>query len=137
MTQTNTIKVWVILLLLVVSTSVCYAGEKDGMDGRTLQAFCADYLDASLKGKLSDDNQAPFMRCAHYMQGIADAINFYERMSFTVSGDRLLCFPKRLITMEEAILVTHEYLKRHPEKLDSQAVVLIMAAFFEAYPCSR
>lgn len=124
-------------IIMVVIAGTSFAEEKMYMDGRTLQSLCADYQQATLEGKLSKDSVQPFMRCLHYMQGIVEAGIFYERMMYTVSGNRLICFPRKNISTDQAILLTNEYFKRHPEKLDSRAVVLVMAALREAYPCNR
>lgn len=125
-----------VLILLLAWTSTGFAEEKMYMDGRTLKSLCADYQQATLEGKLSKDSIQPFMRCLHYMQGIVEVSIFYERMMFTVSGNRLICFPRKTISTDQAILLTNEYLRRHPDKLDSRGIVLVMAALREAYPCS-
>ena len=124
-------------LLLLTLTSLSFAGEEKVMDGRMLQSLCSDYQQATLKGKLHEDSNLPFLRCFHYMQGVVESSVFYERMMHTVSGNHMFCFPKRTISTTQAILVTNEYIKRHPEKLDSRGVVLVMAAFLEAYSCNK
>jgi hypothetical protein len=136
MTPTTNIS-GLIALFLTTLTSVSFAGEEIVMDGKELQSLCSDYQEATLKGKLPKDSNLPFMRCAHYMQGVVEASVFYERMMYTVSGNHMFCFPKRTISTTQAILVTNEYIKRHPEKLDTRGVVLVMTAFLEAYSCSK
>lgn len=136
MTLTKPIKVMAVLLLFT-GTNVSFADEKDDMDGRTLQSLCSQYLEATLKGKISEDNTEPYMRCANYMQGVAETATFYERIMYTVSGNHVFCFPKRYISPTEVILVTNQYIKKNPDKIDSKGVVLVMAAFFEAYSCSK
>lgn len=126
-----------IALLSLIGASVVFAEDKMYMNGKTLKTLCSDYQQATLEGKISENSTRPFMRCLHYMQGITEASTFYERMMYTVSGNRLICFPRKKISTDQVILVTNEYLKTHPEKLDSQAVVLVMAALREAYPCNN
>ena len=124
------------MLLLFAAASVSVAGENDVMDGRTLQSLCADYQQANSAGTLPDDSVKPYMKCAHFIQGVVETSVFYERMMYTVSGNHIFCFPKKTLSTPQAILVTNEYLRKHPERLDSRGVVLIMAAFLEAYPCN-
>ena len=135
----------VLLVILMVFGGPVYAStgvasemeNSRDMDGRTLQLLCASYLAASFSGKLPGDSTKPFMRCRQYMQGIVEASTFYERMMYTVSGNHVVCFPKKRISTTQAISVTNEYLKKHPEKLDSRGVVLVMEAFYEAYSCNK
>lgn len=136
MTLIKPINIWVIVILLT-SASTSFAEEKMYMDGRTLKSLCSDYQEATLEGKLSKDSIQPFMRCLHYMQGIVEVSIFYERMMYTVSGNRLICFPRKTISTDQAILLTNQYLKTNPDKLDSRGIVLVMAALREAYPCNR
>lgn len=107
------------------------------MNGRTLQLLCAGYKESSPKEILSKDNAMSSTQCIQYMQGIVEASVFYERMMYTVSGNHVVCFPRKRISTGQAILVTNEYLRKHPEKLDSRGVVLVMAALYEAYPCNK
>lgn len=132
----NPVNLLMAFLLLVIA-SLCSAEDKMYMDGRTLKALCSDYQKASLEEMISEESTKPFMRCFHYMAGIMDSAIFYERMMRTVSGSRLICFPRKKISTDQAILVTNEYLTAHPDKLESQAVVLIMAALRETYPCNK
>lgn len=136
MTLMSPIKILMTLLLFFVA-SVGVAGENDVMDGRTLQSLCADYQQAKSAGTLPDDSVKPYMKCAHFIQGVVETSVFYERMMYTVSGNHIFCFPKKTLSTPQAILVANEYLKKHPEKLDSRGVVLVMAAFLETYPCKK
>jgi len=124
-------------LLLIALARVGVAGENDVMDGRTLQSLCADYQQANSAGILPDYSVKPYMKCAHFIQGVVEASVFYERMMYTVSGNHIFCFPKKTLSTPQAILVTNEYLKKHPEKIDFRGVILVMAAFLEAYPCNK
>jgi len=124
-------------LLLLVATGICSAEDDKYMDGRTLKALCSDYQEASLAEKISEDSTKPYMRCFHYVDGFMDSAMFYERMMRTVSGSKLICMPRAKISTDRAILLTNGYLTAHPNNLDSQAVVLIMAALREAYPCDK
>jgi hypothetical protein len=126
-----------IALLLLVTTTLCFAEDDKYMDGRTLKALCSDYQEASLAEKISEDSTKPYMRCYHYMDGIMDSAMFYERMMRTVSGSRLICMPRTKISTDRAILLTNSYLTAHQDKLDSQAIILIIAALREAYPCNK
>ena len=107
------------------------------MNGRTLQLLCASYKETSSNETLPKDSAMSSNRCVQYMQGIVEASVFYERMMYTVSGNHVVCFPRKRISTSEAILVTNKYLKKHPDKLDSRGVVLVMAALFDAYPCNK
>jgi hypothetical protein len=126
-----------IALLFLFCASVVFAEDEMVMDGKTLKSLCAEYQETTLEGKVSKDSIQPFMRCLHYMQGVVNTSIFYERMMYTVSGNRLICFPRKTVSTDQAILLTNEYLRTHPEKLESQAVVLVMAALREAYPCNK
>lgn len=126
-----------IVLLLLVYAGISFSEEEIYIDGKTLKALCSSYQQATLEGKISENSIQPYMRCLHYMQGIVEVSMFYERMMYTVSGNRLICLPRKKISTDQAILLTIEYLKRHPEKLDSRGVVLVMAALREAYPCNN
>jgi len=132
----NIFKVWAALFLLFYA-GIASAEERMSMDGRTLKALCSEYEEATLEKKLSKDSTQPFMRCLHYVQGVVETTTFYERMMFTVSGNHLICIPRKAVSTGQVILLTNEYLKTHPDKLDSQGIVLIMAALREAYPCNH
>lgn len=126
-----------VVLLLFFFPGMSFASDHDQMDGKTLKTLCSAYQKASLEGKLDKDSGLPYMRCEHYMQGIVEASIFYERMMNTITGNHIFCFPKRIISTTQAILVTNEYIKKHPEKLESNGVILVMEAFFEAYSCNK
>lgn len=128
--------VWGALFLLVYAGNA-FSEENMYMDGRTLKNLCTEYGEAKLEQKLSVDSTQPFMRCLHYVQGVFETTIFYERMMYTISGNHLICIPRKAVTTDQVILLTNEYLKTHPEKLDSQGIVSIMAALRESYPCNR
>ena len=111
--------------------------EKENMDGRMLQLLCGDYLGASVTENLLKENPKTFKKCEHYMQGLVEASVFYERMMYTVTRNHLFCFPNKEISARQAILVTNEYLKKYPEKLDSRGVILVMESFFDTYTCGK
>jgi len=134
MTFMTPIKILTICLLYAVA-GASVASEHDVMDGRTLQSLCVDYQQANSTGVLSHDSVKPYMKCAHFIQGVVETSVFYERMMYTVSGNHIFCFPKKTLSTPQAISVTNDYLRKHPEKLDSRGVVLVMAAFLETYPC--
>ncbi len=136
MTLTQSLKITATFILLVYA-SISFAGEMDHMNGRTLQLLCASYKETSSNETLPKDSAMSSNRCVQYMQGIVEASVFYERMMYTVSGNHVVCFPRKRISTSEAILVTNKYLKKHPDKLDSRGVVLVMAALFDAYPCNK
>ena len=127
-----------VTLWLLAYTGACFSGENNNhISGKELQSLCSGYQEPKIEGRLPKESVTSHIRCAHYMKGVVETSEFYERMMYTVSGNHIFCFPRKKISTNQAILLSNDYIKRHPEKLDSRGVILVMEAFLETYSCKK
>lgn len=74
--------------------------------------------------------------CMGYLRG------FYEGYSAKAAANRVLgdaqhrevCFPDSLPT-DQAVRIVVKYLREHPERLQQAANLLVLQAFYAAFPC--
>ena len=76
---------------------------------------------------------------AGFCIGIVEGVG--STTALLVSGDDSIdhtyrvCFPEDGITTPQAVRVVVNYLVNHPKELHHMDVMLVMAAFLDAYPC--
>jgi hypothetical protein len=123
----------VMLVLLIFLLSYNYTWAFD--DGNTLLEDCSLVL--NFKGLNEGDfNTNMYIKtasCAGFMQGITQTIRLFRILNLKT----LSCIPKNGIRNYQAARIVVNYLKKHPEKLHSDGVLLAHLAFMDAFPCQK
>jgi hypothetical protein len=81
----------------------------------------------------TSDNDWDVLVCSSYVIGVADMIEVNS--SLEISGFSPICIPTTRVTGGQLRRVVVNYLNAHPEETHMAAVVLVIAALREAFPC--
>lgn len=95
---------------------VCGTVEAASLTGNKLLQMCA-----SPSGSVGD------IACDHFIEGFAAGVDY-------LAGDKVICFPNG-VTVNQGRLVVEKFMRENPEKLHTQAALLVGAAFRRAFPC--
>jgi len=122
--------------LCLVVVILCGMTSGVAADGNDLLKSCkaAEYF--LNEGKFrKDGDQIAVGFCMGIVEGVGST------MALLVSGEDALdhtysvCFPEYGINTPQAVRVVVNYLVNHPKDLHHMDVMLVMAAFLDAYPC--
>ena len=80
------------------------------------------------------DGSGEHLSCLLYIIGVADMISGLSNMEPVIPNYAPTCFPDGTTTGQLHRIVV-KYLKAHPEETHTPAVVLVMVALREAFPC--
>ena len=78
------------------------------------------------------NNYSDLIACYHYVMGVADMVDTLGEIE--VSGFSPICIPTK-VSVGQLGRVVQSYLNVHPEKTHMKAVVLVVSALREAFPC--
>lgn len=123
-----------ILLAVAIVMSFFAAGRANAqLDGRKLQQMCKEMA----KDELPITNPAAAGFCAGYIDGVTDAAVVCVKLVHRVE-DLGFCIPAEVAKPEtrETIKVVAKYLDNHPERLHEWALLLVMKALHDAFPCT-
>ena len=81
----------------------------------------------------TSDNDSNVLTCLGYVMGVADMID--ANSTLDISGFSPICIPSETVTVGQLRRVVVKYLNSHPEKTHDPAVVLVVVALREAFPC--
>ncbi len=95
--------------------------------GQTLLAWCEQWGNA---GRPTTEAAM----CAAYVQGAADAAEFYDSLLGLAGQGRVSCPPEG-VTYEQLLRVVRKFLQDHPERLHENRTGLVVAALRTAFPC--
>lgn len=102
-------------------------------DGNKLLSQCNTAIQI-LDGDTLPKNAYIAASCLGLVQGITNLNLLYQ---VDKTNNTFFCLPAGGINNGQAARIVVKYLKEHPEKLHENESVLAIAAFVEAYPCSR
>ena len=77
------------------------------------------------------DNPGDQIDCLNYVAGVADMVDVMPE----TAGLAPVCIPPEGVTVGQMGRVVVKYLKNHPEEEHDAAVVLVVVALREAFPC--
>jgi len=109
------------LLVLVLS-----CGEAAAYDGNALYDECRDY---NKRQNLSDQQALKFTACHWYVMAAVDLL-----AAQAIVPSVKACLPENL-KYPQAVDVTLNYLRDHPEVRHHNAASLIVLAMAQAFPC--
>ncbi len=112
--------------LLVLSILGCIYPASVAAD-----ALRGDQILTWLTGKTSTIDQA---RTKGYIQGVVD---LYGILSYRDPDLNIYCFQDKRISTLEATDIIVKWLKNHPKRLKEPAILLVLHALKDAYPCNK
>jgi hypothetical protein len=121
------------LALLAVLLGTCHLVYAVEPDGNELLNDCRQF---DKPESVADNDQAFSLGfCLAYISGVKDAVFPQQVMSKDSRGTLGVCFPKDGLQNSQSVLIVQKWLKDNPSQLHLPAVVLVMAAFRQAFPC--
>ena len=114
--------------LVLVTTGFLLLSPQSYADGNKLLEQCISverFLDSKTVG-----DQLHIGICMGLVQGVRNTMLYMGN-----EGEIKACFPEKGIDNGQATRIVVNYLKKNPALLHEDEVLLIMAAFIEAYPC--
>lgn len=101
-------------------------------DGNELLSQCQNAEHFMDTGQVRDTNSIGF--CLGMLQGVRNTMTILDQ---GLSPPMRTCFPSEGIDNGQAVRIVVQYLKRHPEKLHEDEVLLSMLGFRSAFPCKK
>ena len=81
----------------------------------------------------TSDNPSGVIACINYVIGVADMIDVIFQLE--ISGSAPICIPSERVSGVQLERVVVNYFDSHPEETHNPAVVLVIVALREAFPC--
>ncbi len=127
-------------ILLMAVCAVFIQGLAPSCEGQKPQSFyggnALELMNDCRKVEMLDrgEQNAIFdvTRCGSYIEGVADGVSMAKTIH---PGDVFFCLPEH-ISMEELTRVVAKYGNNHPEELHLLAILLVVNALKQAYPCA-
>jgi hypothetical protein len=82
-----------------------------------------------------DGDQIKVVFCMGIVEGVGSTMALLSNREDALDHKFRVCFPEYGITNRQAVRVVVNYLVNHPKDLHKNEVALLMAAFWDAYPC--
>lgn len=125
--KTVTVHTFIFLLL-----AFFVAPQPAGADGNKLLKACSAGIKVINKDKgLPSTEYVDSAFCAGLIQGVTDTNRMYRK----AGKSPFFCMPGDVVNKGQAIRTVVNYLRAHPEKLESHETVLVIEALSEAFPC--
>jgi len=110
-------------------------------DGNELLSQCNTAI-AILEGakESSDPNDAAYLGyCFGLLGGVTGLNRYYQNLygQIEYEGILLFCIPESGMGNGQAARIAVKYMREHPERLHENAVVILVTAFMEAFPCKK
>jgi hypothetical protein len=82
-----------------------------------------------------DEDQIKVVFCMGIVEGVGSTMALLSSREDALDHKYRVCFPESGITNRQAVRVVVNFLVNHPKDLHKNEVALLMAAFWDAYPC--
>ena len=123
------------LTLVLIAFSLFVASPVMGShDGKTLKRYCEMALLSLTRDISQAHSLEDFNICVSNTYAVFSAISQFGKFVKLEHPNAFSCIPGG-IQLPEAIKLVHTYLEKHPDRLNADAITLIMEAIVEAFPC--
>jgi len=105
-------------------------------DGNELLKQCTSAIfsiESEVYKKEGDEFNTAF--CLGIVRGVKDTLGTLSSVEGVLLPVYRVCFPKKGISVGQAVRIVVKYLNEHPEDLHAYEAILVMKAFYQAYPC--
>ena len=124
------------ILLCLLLVTLCLMSSSALADGNELLKACKAMEYFINEGDLKKDGDLSRISfCYGILEGVRDTMFILSRGEAGLNKKLRVCFPEGGITNGQAVRIVVKYLEEHPEDLHKHEVALLMAAYFDAYPC--
>ena len=124
------------ILLCLLLVTLCLMSSSALADGNKLLKKCKaeEYiLNEGQYNEIEDVLTSDF--CLGIVQGVKNTMQALCSAEAGIGHKYRVCFPEGGITNGQAVRIVVKYLEEHPEDLHEHEVVLLMRAYYDAYPC--
>ena len=105
-------------------------------DGNNLLENCKAAVYFINEGQFEKDgDQIKAGLCMGIVEGVGSTMVLLASGEDALDHQYRVCFPEYGITNRQAVRVVVNFLVNHPKDLHKNEVALLMAAFWDAYPC--
>ena len=105
-------------------------------DGNNLLENCKAAVYFINEGQFEKDgDQIKAGLCMGIVEGVGSTMVLFASGEDALDHKYRVCFPEHGINTPQAVSVVVNYLVNHPKDLHHMDVMLVMAAFLDAYPC--
>jgi hypothetical protein len=129
-TSEVTVKLRLFLAGAVLGLALCGTAKAQALTGSQLQEACK---------AVTDDNTPPIRlgTCLGFVRGVVDTQAMWEVVAQVDKSYPKVhsCVPKE-VEMKQTVQVVLKFLDDHPERLHEPAVILVLEALHNAFPCS-
>ena len=124
------------ILLCFLVVILCGMSSSALADGNELLKQCKAAEHYMNEGQFKkDEDQIKVVFCMGIVEGVGSTMALLSSREDALDHKYRVCFPEYGITNRQAVRVVVNYLVNHPKDLHKNEVALLMAAFWDAYPC--
>jgi hypothetical protein len=124
------------ILLCFLVVILCGMSSSALADGNELLKQCKAAEHYMNEGQFKkDEDQIKVVFCMGIVEGVGSTMALLSSREDALDHKYRVCFPEYGITNRQAVRVVVDFLVNHPKDLHKNEVALLMAAFWDAYPC--
>ena len=124
------------ILLCFLVVIFCGMSSSALADGNELLKQCKAAEHYMNEGQFKkDEDQIKVVFCMGIVEGVGSTMALLSSREDALDHKYRVCFPEYGITNRQAVRVVVNFLVNHPKDLHKNEVALLMAAFWDAYPC--
>ena len=124
------------ILLCFLVVILCGMSSSALADGNELLKQCKAAEHYMNEGQFKkDEDQIKVVFCMGIVEGVGSTMALLSSREDALDRKYRVCFPEYGITNRQAVRVVVNFLVTHPKDLHKNDVALLMAAFWDAYPC--